>query len=133
MTPHEREYQRVTRKVRVKTPRGDQWANPGDTLNFDGQGNVEIIPKSAIESGQVDEDVLLFHIFGNRTGEMADPYTEIDIESEDVGWSTLEDAQRGWDGETEYVVTGEEGMKVEEPMQGEEGDEDSEDGDSGLL
>ncbi|KKL18206.1 hypothetical protein LCGC14_2477820, partial [marine sediment metagenome] len=25
MTPHEREYQRVTRKVRVKTPRGDQW------------------------------------------------------------------------------------------------------------
>ena len=39
MTAHEREYQRVTRKVRVMTPKGWQWANVGDVIYSDGQGN----------------------------------------------------------------------------------------------
>lgn len=51
MTSHKREYQRVTRRVRVMTPKGWQWANVGDVIYSDGQGNTSVL--TGIEAEQV--------------------------------------------------------------------------------
>ncbi len=51
MTPNERGYQRVTRRVRVHTPHGWQWASAGDVIYSDGQENDYVL--TGVEAEQV--------------------------------------------------------------------------------